>query len=82
MRNHLVRDVWHQRRGTSLKLCFRVSRCLLFRSCLFEEIDGKTRVRAVSHFASTEELEGALATGMIKGAVETWDRLEALLAKG
>lgn len=47
----------------------------------FEEIDGKTRVRAVSHFASAEEIDGALATGMIQGAVETWDRLEAMLAE-
>jgi hypothetical protein len=31
---------------------------------------------------SVEALEGALASGMVKGAVETWDRLEALLAEG
>ena len=41
-----------------------------------------TLVRAVSHFGSLDEIEGALSTGMIKGAVETWDRLEALLAEG
>jgi hypothetical protein len=28
------------------------------------------------------EALGALATGMVGGAIETWDRLEALLAKG
>jgi hypothetical protein len=31
---------------------------------------------------SPEIIEGALATGMVGGAIETWDRLEALLAKG
>ncbi|MEA2632622.1 MAG: hypothetical protein QOE66_2841 [Chloroflexota bacterium] len=48
----------------------------------FEDVDGKTRVTAISHFGSAEEMDGALATGMIKGAIETWDRLEALLAEG
>ena len=48
----------------------------------FEDVDGMTLVRAVSHFGSLDEIEGALSTGMIKGAVETWDRLEALLAEG
>jgi uncharacterized protein YndB with AHSA1/START domain len=48
----------------------------------FEEIDGKTKLVSRSHFPSMEELEGTLATGMIKGGVETWDRFEALLAEG
>jgi uncharacterized protein YndB with AHSA1/START domain len=48
----------------------------------FEDVDGKTKVTATSHFGSADEIEGALSTGMIKGAVETWDRLEALLAEG
>ena len=48
----------------------------------FDEVDGKTKVTAVSHFGSVAEMEGALATGMITGAIETWDRLEAQLAKG
>jgi len=48
----------------------------------FEDVDGKTKVTARSHFPSVEVLEGALSTGMIAGAVETWDRLEALLAEG
>jgi hypothetical protein len=29
---------------------------------------------------SAEAIEGALATGMVKGAIETWDRLESLVA--
>ena len=47
-----------------------------------EEIDGKTRVRSVGHMGSVEALEGALASGMVGGAIETWDRLEAVLADG
>lgn len=31
---------------------------------------------------SPEAIDGALAIGMVGGAIETWDRLEALLAKG
>ena len=47
----------------------------------FEEIDGRTRVTSVGHMGSPEIIEGALATGMVGGAIETWDRLEALLAE-
>lgn len=31
---------------------------------------------------SAEIIDGALASGMVKGAIETWDRLTALLAEG
>jgi uncharacterized protein YndB with AHSA1/START domain len=48
----------------------------------FEDLDGKTKLTTRSHFPSAEVLEGALATGMIAGAVETWDRFEAMLAEG
>jgi uncharacterized protein YndB with AHSA1/START domain len=48
----------------------------------FDDVDGKTKLTARSHFSSVDAIEGALATGMIGGAVETWDRLEALLAAG
>ena len=48
----------------------------------FDDVDGKTKVTSVGHFGSVAELEGAVATGMVAGAVETWDRLEALLAEG
>jgi hypothetical protein len=46
----------------------------------FDEIDGRTFVRTVGHMGSAEIIDAALATGMVKGALETWDRLEALLA--
>lgn len=48
----------------------------------FEDLGGKTLMRAVSHMGSAEIIEGALATGMVGGAIETWDRLDALLAEG
>ena len=48
----------------------------------FEDLDGKTKVTSVAQMGSVEALEGALASGMVKGGLETWDRLEALLAKG
>ena len=38
--------------------------------------------QSVGHMGSPEALEGALSTGMAEGAIETWDRLEALLAEG
>ena len=49
---------------------------------ILEEVDGKTKVISIGHMGSVEVLEGALATGMIAGGIETWDRLDALLAKG
>ena len=47
----------------------------------FDEIDGKTRVTSVATMGSAAAIDGALASGMVKGAIETWDRLEALLAQ-
>ena len=46
----------------------------------FEDIDGRTKVDPVGHMGSAEVIDGALATGMVEGAIETWDRLEAMLA--
>ena len=47
----------------------------------FEELpDGKTRITARTTFDTLEDLEGMLQSGMEGGAVETWDRLEELLA--
>jgi uncharacterized protein YndB with AHSA1/START domain len=48
----------------------------------FEDVGGKTKVTSIGHMGSVEMLEGALATGMIAGALETWDRLADLLAEG
>lgn len=49
---------------------------------ILEEVGGRTKVTSIGHMGSPEVIEGALATGMIGGAVETWDRLAALLARG
>lgn len=46
-----------------------------------EDLGGRTLMRAVSHMGSAEIIDESLATGMIQGAIETWDRLEALLAE-
>jgi uncharacterized protein YndB with AHSA1/START domain len=47
----------------------------------FEEVDGRTKLTARSLFPTIDDLEAAVATGMIHGAVETWDRFETLLAE-
>jgi hypothetical protein len=47
-----------------------------------EEIDGRTKLTSVGHMGSADVIEGALSTGMAEGAIETWDRLAALLAEG
>ena len=48
----------------------------------FEELPGgKTKITAATTFATLEDLEGMLQSGMEGGAVETWDRLEELLVE-
>lgn len=47
----------------------------------FEPHEGGTRVTAFSSFASREDLDGMLASGMEGGANESWDRLAELLAR-
>jgi uncharacterized protein YndB with AHSA1/START domain len=46
------------------------------------EVDGRTMVTSTSHMGSSEIIDAALSTGMTTGAIETWDRLEILLAEG
>jgi len=48
----------------------------------FEDLGGRTKVVSIGHMGSVDVLEGALATGMVPGAIETWDRLERVLAEG
>jgi uncharacterized protein YndB with AHSA1/START domain len=48
---------------------------------IFEDVGGKTKVISIGHLGSPEAIDGALASGMIAGAIATWDRLEALLAE-
>jgi uncharacterized protein YndB with AHSA1/START domain len=47
-----------------------------------DALDGRTKLTSRSRFPSAEALEGALATGMVGGAIETWDRLEEEAARG
>src|SRR4029453_13378781 len=47
-----------------------------------QDVGGKQKVRSVGHLGSPEAIDGALATGMIAGAIAPWDRLEAVLAEG
>jgi uncharacterized protein YndB with AHSA1/START domain len=48
----------------------------------FEELpDGKTKISTTTTFETLEDLEGMVQSGMEDGAVETWDRLQELLAK-
>ena len=49
---------------------------------MLEDLGGRTRVTTISNMGSSEAIDGALATGMVRGAIETWDRLEAMLAEG
>jgi uncharacterized protein YndB with AHSA1/START domain len=46
----------------------------------FEERNGKTLVTVVSTFASKEDRDGMIESGMEAGAAESYDRLEELLA--
>jgi uncharacterized protein YndB with AHSA1/START domain len=45
-----------------------------------EEVAGGTKLRSSSRFPSAEALEGALSTGMTGGAIESWDRLDEVIA--
>ena len=47
-----------------------------------EDLGGRTKVTTRSQFPSIEDLEGALSTGMVGGAIQTWDRLADELTKG
>ncbi len=49
-------------------------------STTFEEEDGKTTVTVLSLFATVEDRDGMINSGMEVGANESWDRLEELLA--
>ena len=46
----------------------------------YEDLGGKTRVVARGRYATVETLESALATGMIRGALEAYDRLAEIIA--
>jgi len=47
-----------------------------------EDLGGRTKVVSIGHMGSVDVLEGALSTGMVPGAIETWDRLAQVLSEG
>jgi uncharacterized protein YndB with AHSA1/START domain len=47
-----------------------------------EDLGGRTKIVVRSQFPTVEDLQGALATGMIHGALESYDRLAEEIAKG
>lgn len=49
-------------------------------AAVLTEVDGKTLLTVTSTFASKEDRDGMIASGMEGGAAETWDRLAELLA--
>jgi uncharacterized protein YndB with AHSA1/START domain len=51
-------------------------------SFTLEDVGGRTKVVSIGHMGSVDVLEGALATGMVPGALETWDRLAQVLSEG
>ena len=47
-----------------------------------EDLGGRTKLTARSRFPTAEALEGALTSGMVGGAIESWDRLAEEVARG
>jgi uncharacterized protein YndB with AHSA1/START domain len=47
----------------------------------FEDENGKTRLTDISEYATIEDLDGMLQTGMEDGATETFDRFGELLER-
>ena len=47
-----------------------------------EDLGNRTKAVARSRFPSDKDLEGAVSVGMVRGAIETWDRLADEIAKG
>ena len=48
---------------------------------IFEDVDGGTRLTTTSTFATPEDLQGMLQSGMEGGANESWDQLAELVAQ-
>lgn len=50
-------------------------------SHVFEDVDGGTRLTTTSIFATPEDLQGMLQSGMEAGASESWDQLAELVER-
>ena len=60
----------------------RLRRPAAVETMVLEDLGGRTKVTARTRFPSAEDLEGALAMGMIGGALDSYDRLADEIAKG
>lgn len=52
---------------------------VLLETVTFEEHGGKTRIMDSSVFQTVEDRDGMIASGMERGAQDSWDRFEELL---
>lgn len=54
---------------------------IMVETVTYEDLGGRTRLTSTALFASAEDRDGMLQSGMEEGALETWNQLEALLIK-
>ena len=54
---------------------------VILETMVFEDLDGRTRVRGISAFQTVADRDGMVASGMEAGMAEGYDRLDALLAQ-
>ncbi len=50
-------------------------------TAILENFEGKTRMTSTARYATIEDLDGMVSSGMEKGSVESWERLDALVEK-
>ena len=53
----------------------------LTQTATFERVGGKTKVTSIAAYATVEDLDNMVASGMESGVTESWDRLAELLRK-
>jgi len=53
----------------------------LIQTAIFEDLGTRTKVTSAAAYASVEDLDGMVASGMESGATESWERLAELLKK-
>ncbi len=54
---------------------------ILVETAVFEDLGDKTKVTSTAEYASVEDLDGMVASGMEGGAVESWERLAECMEK-
>jgi uncharacterized protein YndB with AHSA1/START domain len=50
-------------------------------TAMFEDLGGATKLTATASYATTEDLDGMVASGMESGWAESWERLAELVEK-